>query len=303
MNDVTFRQLEHFLSVAQAGNITAGAAQSHVSQSAMSTSLNGLEKALGTAVFQRSHRGVNLTPAGHALLRKARQLVDDVRELQSTAHELDKELHGPLVVGCYSTLAPSLMPPIITSFLATYPKIDLRFIEGSDDELVEALHQGHCEFVLTYDYRLDRFFPHRALHREDLSAAAPYAVVPTGHPLARSKTIDLADLATEPLILLDLAPAPEYFLQIFDSFGLSPQIRFRTKSHQLIFGLVARGMGISILTQVLTPSGTAPFRDVAVKPLSNNLEPLPIVALSAAGVRRTQRAEAFITHVKDQMGS
>lgn len=268
----------------------------------MSASLSGLEKALGTAVFQRSHRGVNLTPAGHALLRKARQLIEDVHELQATAHELDKELHGSLIVGCYSTLAPSLMPPIITSFLRTYPKIDLRFIEGSDDELIDALYQGQCEFVLTYDYRLERFFPHSALHKEDLSAAAPYAVVPASHHLAREETIDLTDLAAEPLILLDLAPAPEYFLQIFDRFDLMPQIRFRTKSHQLIFGLVAHGMGSSILTQVPAPSGSAPYRDIAVKPLSNDLEPLPIVALSAAGIRRTQRAEAFINHVKSRMG-
>lgn len=299
MSDVTFRQLEHFIAVADQGNVTGGATQAHVSQSAMSASLTALEKALGTAVFQRNRRGVSLTPAGHALLRKARRLIEEVDELHATAHELDTSLQGPLIVGCYTTLAPSLMPSVITSFLEAHPKIDLRFIEGSDDELVEALHQGRCELLLTYDYRLERFFPHRALQKEYISAAAPYAVVPADGPLARQESVGLAELAAEPIILLDLAPAPEYFLQIFDTFELKPQIRFRTKSHQLIFGLVARGLGSSILTQVVTPSGAAPLRDVAVKPLTNDLTPLPIVALSAAGIRRTQRAEAFVRHTRE----
>lgn len=302
MSDVTFRQLEHFVAVADAGNITAGALQAHVSQSAMSASLTALEKALGTTVFQRYRRGVSLTPAGHALLRKARRLIDEIDDLHATAQELDKTLQGPLIVGCYTTLAPSLMPSIITSFLEAHPKIDLRFIEGSDDELVDALHQGRCELLLTYDYRLERFFPHRALQRESLSAAAPHAVVPANHSLADRDSVDLAELAAEPLILLDLAPAPEYFLQIFDSFNLEPQVRFRTKSHQLVFGLVAHGLGSSILTQVNTPSWAVSLHDVVVKPLTNDLSPLPIVALSAASVRRTQRAEAFVRHVRKSIG-
>lgn len=302
MSDVTIRQLEHFIAVADAGNITAGAERAHVSQSAMSASLTALENSLGTMVFQRNRRGVSLTPAGHALLRKARRLLEEVDDLHATAHELDKTLQGPLIVGCYTTLAPSLMPSVITSFLQAHPKIDLRFIEGSDDELVEALHQGRCELLLTYDYRLERFFPHRALQRETLSAAAPYAMVPADHALARQDSVDLAELAEEPLILLDLAPAPEYFLQIFDSFGLEPQVRFRTRSHQLIFGLVANGLGSSILTQIVTPSGAAPLHNAAVRPLANDLSPLPIVALSAAGVRRTQRAEAFVRHVRESFG-
>lgn len=303
MSNVTFRQLEHFIAAADAGNITSGAANAHISQSAMSASLSTLEKALGTSIFQRERRGITLTPAGHALLRKAKHLVEELEDLQATAQQLDRGLQGPLIVGCYSTLAPSIMPSIITSFLEIYPEIDLRFIEGSDEELVEALHQGRCELLLTYDYRLEQFFPHRALQYEVLTSATPYAVVPADHQLAQQDRVGLDQLAEEPLVLLDLAPAPEYFLQIFDSHNLAPQIRFRTKSHQLIFGLVDQGLGCSILTQVLTPRGAAPLHGVAVKPLSTALTPLPIVALSAAGVRRTQRSTAFVKHVKHSLGS
>lgn len=301
MSDVTLRQLEHFVAVAEARNITAGAELMHISQSAMSASLTGLEKALGTAVFQRYRRGVSLTPAGHALLRKARRLLDEAADLHNVAHELDTALRGPLIVGCYTTLAPSLMPPIITSFLEAHPHIDLRFIEGSDDELVAALHEGRCELLLTYDYRLEKFFPHRELQRDPLSAALPYALVPAAHPLADADTVDLVELAEEPFVLLDLAPAGEYFLQIFDGFGLKPQIRFRTKSHQLVFGLVARGLGCSLLTQVVTPSEATTLQDVVIKEICNELEPLPIVALSASGIRRTQRAEAFIEHIRENL--
>src|SRR5699024_8693710 len=138
-----------------------------------------------------------------------------------------------LVVGCYTTLAPSLMPEVITSFLETYPEIDLRFMEGSDVELAAALREGQCEVILTYDYQLERFLPYKELQRQELLSAAPHVVISTSHHLADQEKIGLSELIHENLVLLDLPPAGEYFLQIFNKAGLKPNVRFRTRSHQL----------------------------------------------------------------------
>jgi len=298
MSEITFRQLQHFVATAEASSVSAGAIRAHVSQSTMSASLSGLEKALGTSIFQRYKRGVSLTPAGRSLLIKTRRLLADIEDLHSTAQELDKSLQGALVVGCYTTLAPSLMPEAITSFLEAYPKIDLRFMEGSDAELAAALRDGECEVILTYDYQLERFLPYNELRREEILSAAPYAVIPPDHRLAKHGEVSLVELANENLILLDLPPAGEYFLQIFDNAGLKPNVRFGTRSHQLVFSLVERGLGCSVLTQIGFPGAKIMNDNVAVRKIAHDLPPLPIVALSMAGVRMTQRARTFTSHIQ-----
>lgn len=295
MGDLTLRQLEHYVAVAETGSVTVGASKAHVTQSAMSASLSELEKSLGTALLQRHRRGITLTPAGHALLAKVRRLLEEVNELHATAREIDSSLRGPLTVGCYSTIAPSLMPKAIQTFLTHHPEVDLRFIEGSDEDLLESLLQGRCEIVVTYDYRLERFSARQTLALEQLSAAPPRAVLPEGHSLAQHD-IGLADLANEPLIMLDLAPAGEYFRGMFESCGLEPRIRFTTKSHQLVLSLVAQGLGCALLTQVGSPMGSAPPPGLTVQRLTDELPPLPIVALSPQGIQRTRRTEAFIEH-------
>jgi len=298
VSEITFRQLQHFVAAAAEGSVTAGAVRAHVSQSTMSSSLSALEKSLGASIFQRYKRGVSLTPAGRALLIKTKRILADIEDLHATAQELDNSLQGSLVVGCYTTLAPSLMPEVITSFLQAYPKIDLRFMEGSDEQLATALRDGQCEVILTYDYRLERFLPYSELRREEILSSAPYAILPAKHDLANKDEVELAELVQENLVLLDLPPAGEYFLQIFDKAGLDPKVRFRTTSHQLVFSLVERGLGYSILTQFSSSGPGLVDNNLAVRKIANDLPPLPIVALSMAGVRMTQRAKIFTSHIQ-----
>lgn len=301
MSEITFRQLQHFVAAAEEGSVTAGAIRAHISQSTMSASLGTLEKSLGASIFQRYKRGIYLTPAGRLLLVKTKRLLADIDDLHATAQELHNSIQGSLVIGCYTTLAPTLMPEVITSFLQAYPNIDLRFIEGSDEQLAAALRDGQCEVILTYDYRLERFLPYNELHREELLSAAPYAIIPTKHPLAAERKIELSQLAKENLVLLDIPPAGEYFLQIFDKAGLEPNIRFRTTSHQLVFSLVGRGLGYSILTQIGPQGIKKTNNDVTIRRIVNHLPPLPIVALSMAGIRMTQRAKTFTNHIRQSL--
>lgn len=295
MAQLTLRQLEHFVAVAETGGVTAGAQNMHVTQSAMSSALSELERSLGTALLQRHRRGVSLTPAGHAILAEARRLLSGVDDLHTTANEINGAIHGTLVVGCYSTLAPALMPTAIATFLAAHPDVDLSFVEGSNEELVGGLRDGRLELAIMYDFGLGQLPDSKMMSRTVLQATAPKALVPESHPLSQS-TLSLEILTAEPLILFDLAPAGEYFRGMFEERGLHPHIRFRTRSHQLVGGLVAQGLGCSVVSQISdTPPG------VAVKDLTDNLPPLPILALSGASVSQTKRALAFVEHCRSAL--
>lgn len=296
MAQITLRQLEYFVAVAERGSVSGGAEEARVSQSAMSSALADLERALGVTLLQRHRRGVTLAPGAAELLGRARALLELTDEFRNAAQESGSGLSGPLRVGCYTTLAPHMIGSNVRGFLEAHPAIELSFFEGSDLELVGALQEGRCEIAITYDYRLDRLPEPQRLGVVPLTAAPPRALVPPGHALADGP-ISLVDLAAEPLILLDLHPAADYFLSFFRERDLEPEVRFRTSSSQLVANLVAEGLGCALLTQVAHAAPGSPGGPVA-RELDDNLPALPVVALHPAGVRLSRRAAAFIAQCR-----
>lgn len=297
MAQVTLRQLEYFVAVASLGSVSAGAEEVRVSQSAMSSALAELERALGVTLLQRHRRGVTLAPGGAELLSRARALLEQVDDFHSAAQETSTGLHGPLRVGCYTTLAPQMIGATVRPFLERHPAIDLSFFEGSDLELVAALEEGRCEVAITYEYRLGQLPGAQRMTSVPLTAAPPRALIPPGHRLLEGP-VHLRDLAEEPLILLDLHPAADYFLDFFRERGLDPRVRFRTSSSQLVANLVAEGLGCALLTQV-TPSslGEASGRPV-VRDLADELPALPVVALHPSGMQISRRAASFMAQCR-----
>ena len=122
----TLRQLEYFVAVAESGSITGAAERMHLSQSAMSTALADLERALDVQLLLRHHaRGVTLTAVGEQLLIATRRLLAQAGELNSEAHGLGYGLAGALSIGCFEVLAPYVLPDLIATCAERYPQLRL----------------------------------------------------------------------------------------------------------------------------------------------------------------------------------
>lgn len=301
MAHITLRQLEYFVAVVDHGTVSGGADAVRVSQSAMSSALAELERSLGVTLLQRHRRGVTLAPGAAELLGRVRMLLEQAEDLHSIAQETSTALHGPLRVGCYTTLAPQMIGSNVRAFLEDHPRIELSFFEGSDLELAAALYDGRCEVAITYDYQLAELPGAQRLTAVPLTAAPPKALLPPGHPLADGP-VSLANLAEQSLILLDLHPAADYFLSFFRDRGLEPDVRFRTGSSELVTNLVADGMGCALLTQVPRSRSELPQSGPVVRELSDDLPALPVVALHPAGVQLSRRAAAFIAQCRRGAG-
>lgn len=293
MANLTLRQLEYFVAAAETGSLSEAARQGHLSQSALSTAIADLERTLGTQLVVRGARGLTLTPAGRRVLADARRLLGGAQELIANANTLGTGLTGSLSVGCYSTLAPVMMPRVIADFSARHPDVELDFMEGSHAFLEGQLRDGRCEVALLYNYDFHRGRLPEDLAAQVVAAAPPHLVLPVDHHLAAEKDVPLAAVADEPLILFDLAPGGEYFLSIFDRLGLTPRIRLRTTSYEMVRELVARDMGYSLLTQRTRLHTTYEGRDFVTVPLTDDLPALEIVVARLASSRPTRRAEAF----------
>ena len=295
---LTLRQLEYLVAVAEVGSLTRAASDLHVSQSALSMAIADLERTLDVQLFIRQPRGVTPTSVGHRVLADARRLLSGVGDLQNAARDAHESMSGQLVVGCYSTLSPILLPPVIAAFAEHHPAVDLQFVEGSHAYLQEQLRHGVLDLALMYRYGAELFSPSEDLVRTKVLHSPPYVLLPTGHRLARRRTLRLRDLVEEPMVLFDLPPGGDYFRGLFASEGLAPHVRFRTTSFEMVRALVARSLCYSILSQHTRIQQSYEGLSYLTRPLAGGHGGLDIDVVRLANARPTLRAQAFVTECR-----
>lgn len=287
----TLVQLRYFAAAAELGSMTAAARQLRVSQSAVSTAVAQLESDLGVQLLLRHHaRGLTLTAAGRSFFTELRSFLVQAAELTEHARDAGGALVGDLAVGCFATLAPFHLPALLAAYEAKFPKVHVSVVEGEHAQLKKALRDGACELSLMYAFELDD-----DIDRLLVDSARPYAIVAANHPLAKRKRVSLAELAPEPMVLLDLPYSNAYFESIIASTGLVPQVRFRTSGYETVRSLVANGHGYALLNQQPAHAETYSGQKVVSLALRDDLPPLEIVLTWMRGVRLTRRAQAFIT--------
>lgn len=290
MTRADLRQLAYFVAAAEVGTMSGAAQRLHVSQSAVSMAVADLERGLGVQLLLRHRaRGLTLTAAGRELLPEARSLLARAEDLVAGARDLGGALSGRLVVGCFRTLGPFVLPPLLQAFGAAHPAVRLDFVEDSLEGLQRALLAGDCEAALLYDLGIRPGIETRVVER-----TWPYVLVAPDHPLAAAPDVPLAALADQDMIMLDVPPSEEYFGGLLRDHGVVPRIRHRTRSVETVRALVARGLGFGMLIQqpvVRSSAEGLPLHHLAVR---DPLPPMPVVVATPAGVRPTRRAEAFV---------
>lgn len=299
LDPINLRQLSYFLAAADAGSMTGAAQRLHVSQSAVSQAVAELERRFGVQLLLRHRaKGLSLTATGTAVVADARALLAHAEELHTAARSLGEELAGRLVIGCFSTLAPFLLPRLLEGFQTLHPGVQVDFVEGSLSELQHLLRTGMCELALLYDLEV---MPD--IERVPLYTTTPSVLLHPDHPFAAKSEIALSSLSGEPLVLLDVAPSFEYYTGFLAAAGVEMNVRYRAGSFEMARALVGRGFGISMLIQRpaidLTYEGTR----VVTRPLSDRVPGLSLVLATPRGATPTRRVRAFAAFCREQLGA
>ena len=294
MQRFTLRQLEYFVACVDAGSIAGAAAKLNVSQPTVSVAITKLEDQLGIQLLLRHHaQGVSVTAAALRLVQSARSLLSHASDVQREALMISDDIEsdnitGILRLGSFVTLAPSVLPGLISQFHETYPGVRLDLQEGTQEQLVEGLYSGSLETALLYDLELPE-----DIHTVGLAELAPYVVLPATHKLAEHDEIDLENLESEPMILFDVHPSRGFFLGLLKSAGVTPEIAYSTSSLELLRGMVGRGLGYSLL--VTRPRGDITYEGAALvaRPIKNNVIKSRIVLASLENLRPTRAMSRF----------
>src|SRR5258707_2323487 len=288
----TLKQLGYFLAAGEPKSIAGAARAVHVSQASISAAVSQLESVFGIQLCVRHHaQGLSLTPAGRELLGEARRLLAQANELQLHAKTLGGTVSGTLDIGCFLTVAPAMMPRLIRRFQAAFPEVTIACSVGNQEELHAGLRDGRFPVALTYDLQLTDDIVFRPLAR-----LPPYAILPRDHALAARATVRLADLAPQPMILLDLPLSREYFLSLFYSKGLEPRIAHRFAATDMVKAMWANGFGYALLNAPLAVKRALDGKAFIIRELHDGLLPLRLWFAWRADVKPTCRPVGFLRH-------
>lgn len=287
----SLRQLRYFVVTAEALSFTAAAKRLHISQPSVSTALADLEESFGVQLFIRHHAsGLSLTQAGRDLLGQARNLLKNAEDLQSTAKEMDGGMTGTISLGCLVSLAPPLMPGIISRFVQDHGGIAFRTVEAHQDALLNGLHDGSLDIALTYSLDISE-----GITFTPLLSLPPYVILPKTHRLARARKVSLVDLLSEPYVMLDLPHSREYFSALFDVVGTRPMAAFRSSQPEVVRGMVANGLGYSILNFPLKSNRTVDGEDFVIKRFKEDVSATTLGIAQASAMKPRQVVRRFAT--------
>jgi DNA-binding transcriptional LysR family regulator len=293
--EITLAQLRYFVAAAERLSMTEAAREFFVAQSAISASIAQLEQQLGAQLFIRQRsKGLVLTPAGLQFLGDVRALLVSLDGALDAARGIDNQVRGTVRVACFLTLAPFLLPAVISRAHAAHPYLDIAVEELDAEEARDALRAGQVELSVGYDFALGEDIDSDVVVR-----TPPHVILPANHPLAGNERVFLRELYRERLILLDLPHSREYFLRILSSVGLQPEIRHRSRSYETVRSLVAHGHGFSVLNQRPAHDRTYDGSAVAALPIADDVPALPVVIAALRGVRQSARARAVAAIVHE----
>lgn len=297
---LTLTQLTYFAACAKTLNMTAASQELHVAQSAVSTAVSQLERALDATLFIRQHsKGLILTSAGESLLRDTQRLFGLLADTIETIQTDRDEVSGSITIASFHTLTPFLIPPLLHRLQQRYPALTVAVREGDYEQNLADLRGGRAEVAITYALRDADGIAQRVV-----GCATPHAVLPTDHPLATRASVSLRELSAEPFVLLDLPDSNDYFLSLLADAGVTPEIKYRTKNYEAVRSFVAMGLGFSILNQRPRTEETYSGNRIAIVELSGDVRSLDVTIATLAQVEQTARARAVsetLTELLDEL--
>lgn len=239
---IELRHLRHFIALAEEGHFGRAAERVFVVQQALSSSIRSLEDELGVSLVLRTTRRVQLTPAGEVFLTSARATLNTLAQGTERARQAARGEVGRLGIGFVSGLAFGGLPDIVRRFREDFPHVAVDLRELTAQEQEAALRAGEIDVGLMLLPVRDPSFDTLALWRQELVAA-----LPSSHPLARKRRLQIADLAGEPFVFFPRAVRATYFDQVMRwcaASGFTPRIVQEAIEVPTLLSLVAAGLGV-----------------------------------------------------------
>lgn len=252
---MTLTELRYIVAVAREKHFGRAAEACFVSQPTLSVAIKKLEDELDVKIFERGSNEVSVTPLGEEIVRQAQSVIEQAQSIKEIAKRGKDPLAGPLRLGIIYTIGPYLLPDLVKHAIALFPQMPLMLHENFTAKLLDMVRTGELDVAIMAEP-----FPDTGLAIAELYDEPFVVAVPTGHPLAKRKSIPSVELKQETMLLLGtghcfrdhvLEVCPEFARFSNDAEGIRKS--FEGSSLETIKHMVASGMGITVVPQLSVP--------------------------------------------------
>ena len=230
--------------IIELGSFTKAAESLGYTQSSISQMIASLESELSMKLLTRSRYGVKLTIEGADLYPFIERSIYQYRSMLEKANEIKGLETGIIRVGTISSVTCHWMPQLINGFKKEYPNVQFLFHQGDYTLIPEWIVSGQIDFGFINPNAGTN------LNTKTIKDGEMLAVLPKSHPLAKKKSISLADLSNEPYILLEEGHYSEP-MAAFKTAGIIPNIQYTIHDDYAIMMMVEEGLGVSILAELI----------------------------------------------------
>jgi DNA-binding transcriptional LysR family regulator len=295
------KQLKVLKEVGERGSFSAAAEALSYTQPAVSQQIAALERRAGATLVDRTSRGVFLTDAGRALVEHADVVLCRLAAAEAELEAIAGARGGRVRLSSFPTAGASLLPPAVALFTKRHPDVELSFLEREPEEAAQMLRAAELEVGIVFEYRalsqpeFDRLYEGIELHH--LIDDPMYLALPRDHPAARKARVRLEDFADDVWIQNDTSgPCGRLHLAACTAAGFEPKIGFVSDDYNVVQGLIAAGVGVSLLPALAL---TNVREDIAVRALGRSAPTRRIAAATLAGRYRSPATEAMLAILRE----
>lgn len=289
---MSFMKYQALVSAVELGSLTRAAEELGCTQSAISHSIDKLEAELGFVLVKRSRAGVKLTTEGERLMPAVRNLLNSAEQLSQTAASIRGLDCGTVRIGTFTSVAVHWLPGVLQEFQHDYPNVDFILKNGDYYDVEQWLADGSidvgfvnvpcgldCECIPLMEDRL-------------------LAILPMNSRFANYPKFPVIECETEPFISL-LESSAQDSRRVLEAAGVKPNVRFYTKDDYAIIAMVEKGLGMSIMPELLLKGRTENLRVLPLIPESKRTIGLAIAAGGKAGPATRRFADYVVKYVKN----
>lgn len=297
---LTLKQFRYFLAVAETDSVAAASRMLNIAQSAITKSVLELEDALGLVLFERSTRGMRLTPEGHRFLVKARRVIGAVADATRGVMPNAAPLAGTLSIGVTSLVAGYYLSEVFARFKRTCPAVELRVVEDAPPFLEHLLINGELNIAIMVSNALGE---PQALVAETLTRSPNRVWMAADHPLAAHDEVGLAECANYDLVVLQADRIELLMRSVWSRYQLKPRTVLRTSSLEAVRSLVGVGAGLAVLPDFLYRPWTLDAEHVEVRTLRDAVPTVDVGLVWRRGSEPRPEVLEFIEVARDQSRS
>ena len=285
---ISLRQIRYFVSTAEHGQVSQAALDLAISQSAITTAIQQIEQTIGADLFVRSPQGMELTPAGRQFLFHAYDILNKVAEATSPSVPLN-DLEGRLSVAATYTVIGYFLPNHLEKMKRSMPKLDIQLFELNREAIEEGLLANRYDIAVL----LTSNVLNPDLATETLLSSRRRLWVAAKHPLLARGSVGLKEIAEEPYIMLTVDEAAHTSLKYWSKTPYQPAVTLRTSSVEAVRSLVANGLGVAILSDMVLRPWSLEGKRIETIVLRDPVPPMDVGLAWRRNAQFTPAMEAF----------